>query len=198
MSADKKEQIFDEVTGVADTGHDYDGIRELDNNLPNWWLFVLFASIVFGFGYWIYYESFESTPKQADEYQAALRKTKKMNEAFIASRGAATDDVLIAFSKEADKVAEGKASYAQFCASCHAAEGQGLIGPNLTDSFWIHGSAPTEIHNIVANGVPSKGMPAWESVLGVAGTENVVAFLLTIQNTDKPGKAPEGEQVAAQ
>lgn len=198
MSAEKKAPLIDEVTGVADTGHDYDGIRELDNNLPNWWLFILYASIVFGFGYWVYYESFESTPKQMDEYAAELLATQRMNEAFIANRGAATDEMLVALSKEPGKVEEGRASYAQFCASCHAAGGEGLIGPNLTDAYWIHGSKPTEIHKIVASGVPSKGMPAWESVLGVDKTESVVAFLLTIKDTNKPGKAPEGEQIAAQ
>lgn len=196
--SEKQPPLIDPVTGVADTGHDYDGIRELDNHLPNWWLFTLFASIVFGFGYWIYYESLDATPKQADEYRAELAQTEAMKAAFIASRGAATDETLVAYAKDAAKVEEGRATYMTSCAACHMAGGEGLIGPNLTDSYWIHGGKPTEILKVVAQGVPSKGMPAWEENLGVAKTEAVVAYLLTIQNTNKPGKAPEGEQYAAQ
>lgn len=195
MSEQQQPPLIDAATGVADTGHDYDGIRELDNNLPNWWLFVLFATIVFGFGYYLYYESFDVTPGQMDEYAAELEEAKAMAAAFAASRGAATDEMLVEWSKDVTRLAEGKTAYGQFCASCHAASGEGLIGPNLTDAYWLHGAKPTEVLKVVSAGVPSKGMPAWETVLGLTATENVVAYLLTIQNTNKPGKEPQGVEV---
>lgn len=183
--------------GVPDTGHEYDGIRELDNNLPNWWLATLFVTIVFGFGYWMYYHAFDRTPGQMDEYRAELEAARVAQEAFAKTRGAPTDEMLAGFVHDTVKVEDGKAAFAQFCASCHAAQGQGLIGPNLTDAYWLHGAKPTEVLKTVGAGVPSKGMPAWEPVLGAVRTEHVVAYLLTIANTNVTGKEPQGEKVSA-
>lgn len=179
---------FDEL----DTGHDYDGIREHDNRLPNWWLTVLFLTVIFGYAYWVYYEMLDG-PDQWQSYEAQMEKVAAQAAERAALRGELSDEDLIALSQQPDKVASGSSAYAQQCLACHGAQGEGIIGPNLTDKFWIHGSSPTEIYAVVANGVPAKGMPAWEGMLGRDRTEEVVAFLLTLKGKNLEGRAPEGE-----
>lgn len=182
------------VPGVdEDTGHDYDGIREYDNRLPNWWLATLLLSVVFGYGYWTYYHVFTETPDQYALYEAEVARAAEVSAARAREKGALTDDALLAMTQVAATVEAGKATYAQMCASCHGIDGQGLVGPNLTDAYWLHGAEPTSIHKAVAEGITSKGMPAWGSVLGAAKVEQVVAYLLTIKGTNVAGKEPQGE-----
>lgn len=178
---------------APDTGHDYDGIREYDNRLPNWWLATLYASIVFAFGYWAYYHVLSMGPLQHEQYLAEMEQASKAAEAQNALRGAATDESLVALMSDGAAMEEAKAAFGQSCAACHAANGEGLIGPNLTDAYWIHGARPTDILEVIAHGVPAKGMPAWGDVLGRAKVEKLAAFVSTMEGKNLPGKAPEGE-----
>ena len=184
-------------TDPLDTGRDYDGIREHDNRLPNWWLFTLFGAIVFGFGYWTYYHMLKAGPSLKDEYRAELQVAAEKAEALAKARGAITDDVLIAMSSNPSTVEKGAAQFQKTCAACHGPTGAGLIGPNLTDDYWLHGAKPTEILKTVNGGVPDKGMPSWGPVLGQEGVESVVAFVLTIKGKHLQGKAPQGDLVTA-
>jgi cytochrome c oxidase cbb3-type subunit 3 len=111
----------------------------------------------------------------------------------MAARSPMSDESLIALSKDPAAVAEGKTVFLSTCAACHAQQGQGLVGPNLTDKFWIHGNAPKDLASTVINGWPEKGMPPWGKVLGEDKVRKVVAFVLTIKNTNVPGKAPQGD-----
>jgi mono/diheme cytochrome c family protein len=95
------------------------------------------------------------------------------------------------------KVGEGRQIFEQFCVACHGAGGEGSVGPNLTDPFWIHGWTPMQIHKTVTYGVPDKGMVAWAGQLGPARVQTVTAYVLTLKNTNRPGKAPQGEPEAA-
>jgi cytochrome c oxidase cbb3-type subunit 3 len=92
-------------------------------------------------------------------------------------------------------VATGPEIFMAQCFACHDAKGQGRegLGPNLTDKYWVHGGAPTDIHATVTNGVPTTGMPPWAPILGETAVNQVVAYILTIRNTDVPGKGPEGD-----
>jgi cytochrome c oxidase cbb3-type subunit 3 len=83
--------------------------------------------------------------------------------------------------------------YQQNCATCHGAEGQGLIGPNLTDNAWLQGGKPVDIHKTIAQGSVAKGMPAWERTLGVERVRAVTAYVLTFKGRNVPGKPPQGE-----
>lgn len=179
----------------ADTGHDYDGIRELDNRLPNWWLGTLFATIVFSVGYWVHYEIFDGAPTLHDEYLAELDEASERALAAAKARGGLDDTALVNLARESATLQQGQQAYAQFCASCHGDQGQGLVGPNLTDAYWLHGARPTEILKTVASGVTAKGMPAWEPVLGPSKVEAVTAYLLTMKGTNVPGREPQGEKV---
>jgi len=174
----------------TDTGHDYDGIRELDNRLPNWWLATLFATVVFGYGYWFYYHVLD---------RPGLVATLAAEEAAIARAQAdskpATDEMLIALSKDPETVGQGQALFKQQCVACHGDGGEGKIGPNLTDASWLHGGRPSQIHATVSSGVTAKGMPAWGPVLGAAKVRALAAYLETIKGANLPGKAPEGEKL---
>lgn len=170
--------------------HVYDGIEEQDNRLPNWWLGILFTTTVFGFGYWFYYHVAEVAPGPVGQYKLEMEALARKNPASLPL----SDDVLLALAKDGATAAEGQKVYAQNCAACHGQGGEGLIGPNLTDTFWLHGGKATAIHQTVASGVLEKGMPAWDKVLGAERVRNVTAYVLTLKGKNLTGpKGPQGE-----
>lgn len=178
-----------------DMGHDFDGIRELDNRLPNWWLATLYLSIVFSFGYWMYYHVLKAGPLQMEAYEMEMAKADEAAAALAELRGAATDESLLALTEDPQAISSGQEVFAQHCAACHGPQGEGTIGPNLTDPYWKHGGAPTEILQVVSIGVPAAGMPAWKPMLGAKKVEEVTAYLLTLKGKNLPGKGPEGELI---
>ncbi|XXF79914.1 cbb3-type cytochrome c oxidase N-terminal domain-containing protein [Myxococcaceae bacterium GXIMD 01537] len=170
--------------------HVYDDIVELDNNLPNWWLGILWGTIIFAVGYWMYYHVTGSGPDQLGEYKAEAAELARRS----AGSGPVTDDVLAALAQDADTTKNGQAAFQQNCAACHGAQGQGLIGPNLTDVYWMHGGKPVAIHKSIAEGVVAKGMPAWERTLGAERVRAITAYVLTLKGKNVPGgKAPQGD-----
>ncbi len=174
--------------------HQHDGIREYDNPLPNWWLAIFIGTIVFGYGYWMHFHVAGTGQGLIAEYQAA--------EAEAARRAAATrpltDEVLLALAKDPQTTASGEKVFAQNCVACHGAQGEGKIGPNLTDEFWIHGGKPTDIFGTVNKGWVDKGMPAWGPSLGAERVRAVVAFVLTRRGLNLPGKEPQGDRFGVQ
>lgn len=170
--------------------HVYDGIEEMDNKLPNWWLGLLWLTIGFAVVYWFYVQVSGRVPTQYDALIAQQEELK----AKAAHSNVVTDEALVALSKDVAAVAAGKQVFTTQCAACHGAQAQGVIGPNLTDEYWLHGGRPTQIHATVTNGVAAKGMPTWGPVLGPERIRDVVAYLLTIKNTHVPGKAPQGDR----
>lgn len=181
---------------ALDLGHEYDGIRELDNRLPNWWLMTLYGAIVFSVGYWLYFHTFGIGATQREELALEIAKAEAAAEAreqaLIAAGGGLTDETLASMVNDAGAVARGKEVFTQNCLACHGANGEGTVGPNLTDAYWINGHRPTQIHGIIADGKLDKGMPAWKSVLGSSRVRDVTAFVLSIRNTNAAGKAAEG------
>jgi cytochrome c oxidase cbb3-type subunit 3 len=174
--------------------HVYDGIEELDNQLPRWWVWTFLGSVIFATGYWIYYHNFDKGLLPSEEYA----KQKAVELAAEAERlkksGEVTPELLSTLSKDPKTVAQGKESFDQVCVTCHAEGGKGNIGPNLTDGSWLHGGDPVAIYKIVNEGFLAKQMPAWGKQLGEEKTRAVVAYVLTIKNTNVPGgKAPQGE-----
>jgi cytochrome c oxidase cbb3-type subunit 3 len=168
--------------------HTYDGIQEYDKRLPNWWLYTLYATIVFWVGYWSYYEWFRvgETGEQAVTSAMAKVEAARLSVAKIDDAG------LWQMSRNAEFVAAGKASYAANCAACHLvslrgkSESAAAIGPDLTDTKWIHGGKPTEIHALIDKGVLTKGMPAWGPVLGAKKITEVTAYLLSVHKEGDP------------
>ena len=173
-------------------GHDFDGIEEYDNRLPNWWLFILYGTIVFAFVYWLHFQTFGTGKNPVASYEAEeVRRT----EAELAKMGNqdVTDASLNMMASVPARAAEGRKVFEQFCVVCHNDQAQGNVGPNLTDNYWLHGGAPLQILHTVTNGVPEKGMVAWGNQLGPNRIQAVVAYVLSLRGKNVPGKAPQGD-----
>jgi len=175
--------------------HVYDGIEEEDNRLPNWWVAILLGTIVFSFGYWFVYETTQTLASPLVAYEAE-KSVIAAAQAKLAADMPMSNESLWAMTKDADIVAKGKQVFASICASCHANEGQGSIGPNLTDKYWIYGANPMDIIAAVTNGFADKGMEAWGQRLGPERVKQVTVFVLSLRNTNKPGKEPQGDIIA--
>jgi cytochrome c oxidase cbb3-type subunit 3 len=177
--------------------HDYDGIQEYDNRLPNWWLFILYGSIVFSLCYWLVFHTFHIGKLPRESYEREMVAAAEAQLAR-AAEGGTTNESLQLMSTIPDRIAAGKQIFVQYCSVCHLEDGSGSVGPNLTDDYWIHGAAPMDILGIVTNGVTAKGMAAWGNQLGPKRVENVVSYVLTLKGKNLPGKAPEGELITTE
>jgi cytochrome c oxidase cbb3-type subunit 3 len=175
--------------------HEYDGIIEQDNQLPRWWLYSLYATIVFSVGYWLHFQTFQSGTNPGDAYQEEMAKIAAAEAQKLKTQGAVTNQSLLTMSKDEHTVKQGREVFASTCVACHGPNGGGIIGPNLTDDTWIHGGAPEKIYATVKDGFLPKGMPAWGPQLGEERVRAVTAYVLTLKNTNVAGgKAPQGEK----
>lgn len=171
--------------------HVYDDIEEEDNHLPHWWLAILYGAIVFAFGYWFVYETTHAAPGPLASLRTEMAEAAKRR----AESGPISNESLAVLSRDAKTVAEGKQVFVSTCAPCHAPQGQGLVGPNLTDKFWLHGGAPVDIHKSITGGYPEKGMRPWGAVLGAARVRAVAAFVVSIKGQNLAGRPPQGTPV---
>lgn len=177
--------------------HNYDGIRELDNHLPPWWKWLFYITIVWGIVYLLVYHVFDALPLMYEEYDIVMEDARIARQAMMAESGNNIDENNVEFSDAPEVLASGKAIYDRVCAACHAPEGQGLIGPNFTDNYWIHGGSINDVFKTVKYGVPQKGMIAWQSQLTPVEMRDVSSYILTFVGTTPknppPPKAPEGQ-----
>lgn len=173
--------------------HEYDGIKENDNPLPMWWLWTFFGTIIFGFIYYIHF-GLHIGPNSDEELNLDLTEI-----ASLQKNAPSTFDEkkFLAISSDAAAIERGRVEYVAKCVSCHGDKGQGLIGPNLTDKFWIHGEGkPDALFAVIAKGVLEKGMPAWEAMLKPEQIFEVLGYILTLKGTNPPGAKPsEGIEV---
>ena len=176
--------------------HEYDGIQEFDNRLPNWWLWTLYGAIGFGLCYWLFFETWSWGSHPHENYDRKMAAAAQAQLARMEGQEL-SDEALLLMSAVPETAQRGGQVFAQFCVACHLADGSGSVGPNLTDGYWLHGSRPLEIHHTVTYGVPEKGMAAWANQLGPRRVQDVVAYVLTIRNTNRPGKAPQGDPEGA-
>jgi cytochrome c oxidase cbb3-type subunit 3 len=177
--------------------HSYDGIHEYDNPLPGWWRMTFWASIVFAAGYfvWFHVAGYGETPDQ--KYQAALadyRDKKGLREAADAAN--VNEELMARNAGDSNVLTHGAEIFASRCASCHTADGRGLIGPNLTDLFQLHGTSRMDIFNTVRAGVPGTAMPAWGEQMAASDVVSVASFVITLRGKNVAGgKAPQGQPV---
>ena len=181
------------------TEHVYDGIQENDYPLPRWWLVTFWITIVFGFLYWYYYHSTGKgllpRAEYAQAYSSYQENQKQAREKLAASGGASLSAEAIAREVADPKsVATGRQHYVTHCAACHGQSGEGLVGPNLTDQHWLTQPTPFKLYEIIAKGKLTKGMPAWEPVLGATKVREVLIYVFSIRNTQVTGKSPQGEK----
>ncbi|MEZ4909748.1 MAG: cbb3-type cytochrome c oxidase N-terminal domain-containing protein [Saprospiraceae bacterium] len=177
-----------------DLGHDYDGIRELDNSLPPWWVWLFYGTIFWGVGYIAYYHITGKGPNQKQEYIAAMEAAEEQKALFLSTQANAIDETNVTLISDEASLAAGKEIYVANCAVCHGQSGEGLVGPNMTDKYWIHGGSINDIFKTIKYGVPEKGMISWKSQLNPKAMQNVASYLLTFQGTNPANqKAAEGE-----
>ena len=174
--------------------HNYDGIKELDNSLPPWWVAMFYITIFLGVIFFAYYHVLGG-PSQADEYNAEMKVAEQAKAAFAATQANQIDEDNLEASTDPQDLAIGKTIYSTNCVACHLANGEGSVGPNLTDEFWIHGGGITNVYKTVKNGVPEKGMIAWSAQLKPADMYKVSSYILSLQGTNPPNaKAPQGDK----
>lgn len=178
MTNNKEEKLLD---------HNYDGIQELDNPLPKWWVNMFYLTIIFAAGYFTYY-----TFGYGNSIEASFQKdmaTLKPKTSQNASK--------ITFDTSPETIAAGKALFTAKCVTCHGAEGQGIIGPNLTDEYWVNGKGtPEDIFHVIKTGVPEKGMIAWESTLSDQDIAKITSYIKSIKDTHPANPKPaQGEHI---
>jgi cytochrome c oxidase cbb3-type subunit 3 len=174
--------------------HNYDGIKELDNSLPPWWVYMFYATIVFAVVYLVRFEVMDgATPEM--EYEAAVAEARIQVNKYKATSPDVFDVENVTLLTEASDIKRGKAVFNLNCASCHLADGGGAIGPNLTDEYWILGGGIKNVFNTVYNGGrDGKGMIAWNKTLKPEDIAKVSSYVLSLQGTTpEKAKAPEGE-----
>lgn len=175
--------------------HEYDGIQELDNNLPRWWVWLFNLSILFGVFYLLYYHVLGKGDLMAAEY---TQEMKVGNELKMAAMGKFESGIpaLQPATDPADLEA-GKKTFMTLCAPCHRPDAGGLVGPNLCDNYWIHGSNYADNVTTIWNGVPAKGMITWKNSLKPQQIQEVASYIFTLRGT-KPvnPKPPENTVVA--
>ena len=176
--------------------HDADGIRELDNNLPRWWVWLFNLTILFAIGYLGYYHVFHWGDLQGAQY---VRESKQGDAIKTAALKSFEDSLpTLTPSKDQTIIEHGHAIFLHNCAPCHRADGGGLVGPNLCDDYWIHGSNFVDNLRTIVNGVPGKGMLTWRGVLKPNEIYSVASFIYTLRGTHPPNpKPPENQAQAA-
>jgi len=188
------------ITESSDTegqlllNHDYDGIKELDNNLPPWWVYLFYASIVFGIVYMVRFEVLG-----ADNQEMELKKEVAQAKIDIAEYMKTAPDMMdektVTLLTDPGDLAAGKEIYTTNCAACHRADAGGQIGPNLTDDQWILGGGIKNVfHTLVKGGRDGKGMISWKGTLKPKEMQKVASYILSLKGSNPPdAKAPEGE-----
>lgn len=190
----KATPIEDEAKVLLD--HEYDGIKELDNRVPPWFNFLFYGTILFAVIYMINYHIIGSGNVQSDEYVNEV-KTANLEREILIRTGAFLNEETVTQLSDAGTLSEGKDIYIKNCASCHGQAGEGLVGPNLTDDFWVHGGGIKNIFKVIKYGVPAKGMISWESQIDPQKMQAVASYIISLHGTNPPnGKAPEGQKYA--
>ena len=173
--------------------HEYDGIQEYDNPMPRWWLLTFGGTVIFAGLYLLNIGPVGNGKGRVADYEASM---KAFDDAHPAAVGGPSIEKLMAMVKDHEAVDEGKDVFTKNCVACHGPDGGGLIGPNLTDNYWIHGAALDSVYLTVTNGVIEKGMPPWGKVLKPKDVERVVAYVTTLRGTHPANpKAPQGVPV---
>lgn len=176
--------------------HEYDGIEELNNPIPVWFNALFYSTVVFSVVYLLVYQVTGIGLNQDQEYEQEMAKAEVAKQEFLAQSANLFDENSIEVDETGTLAANGKALFTTNCAACHGATGEGTIGPNLTDRFWLHGGEIKDIFKTVKYGVPDKGMVPWEQTLTPAQIAEVSNFIITLRDT-KPAnpKGAEGAEV---
>jgi len=173
--------------------HEYDGIRELDNDLPGWWKWLFYLGIVFAIIYSIRLFVFRAPDLiQKDEYQHEMAEYSQSKSDM--NQQAAPFEVKLLTDEIS--LAKGQETWTKICSACHMLDGGGLVGPNMTDNYWIHGNTVQDLYKVVTNGVIQKGMLSYKDQLSDQRRLDVVSYVLVKLHGTTPAnpKAPQGKK----
>ncbi|MEM1219490.1 MAG: cbb3-type cytochrome c oxidase N-terminal domain-containing protein [Bacteroidota bacterium] len=174
--------------------HGFDGIYELDNSLPPWWVAMFYITIVLGVGYFGYYHVLGWGLSSAEEYALEMEEAEEAKAAFLENQADLVDETNVIALEDAQAISMGETVFKVNCAACHGQLGEGGVGPNLTDAYWIHGGDVKNIFKTIKYGVPEKGMIAWSTQLRPADIQRLSSYILTLQGTNPPNsKEPQGD-----
>lgn len=176
--------------------HKFDGIAELNNPTPAWFMVLFYGTIIFAICYLLTYHVFGFGKLQDEEYVAEIEQAADAKAAFLANpvnSASAVNENNIKQSKDAAVLKSGGALFATRCPPCHGDHGQGIVGPNLTDEFWLHGGKIKDVFKTIKYGVPDKGMISWEKSMSAQQISDIANYVLSLQGTKPAGaKAPQG------
>lgn len=173
--------------------HEYDGIREYDNPMPRWWLLTFAGTVVFSIVYLFNVGPVGNGKGRVADYEAEVAKYNALHPVTVS---VVSEEQLQSQRSNPAVIAEGEKVFAQSCASCHGASAGGLIGPNLTDEYWLHGGTLSQIHKTIAEGVLSKGMPPWAKLLKPEQVTAVAVYIASIAGTNPANaKPPQGSRI---
>ena len=184
------EKMKNETVTTTDVRpHEADGIQECDNPLPRWWVGLFIACVVYAFIYLVYFHVMDR-PDHLELYNVAMAERKALLAKESEGSGGEGLEARLASVEYAEA---GKEHFTTNCVVCHKENGEGSIGPNLTDNFWIHGGTAADIIRVLEEGVLEKGMPPWKDVLGRKKIEQLTALILTWRGKNLTGKAAQGD-----
>ena len=185
-----------EQEGELMLDHDYDGIKELDNVLPPWWVNLFYATIIFGVIYLVRFHVMDAYT-QAEEFEQEVQLANAELEKMKANspKEEITLDKVVMLTDEAS-LAKGKEIFTNACAACHKADGGGIVGPNLTDEYWINGGGIKNVFKLISEGSKNNpSMVAWNKTLESTDIQKVASYVLSLQGTKPAGAKPaEGEK----
>ena len=173
--------------------HDYDGIKELDNALPPWWKYGFIITIFIAVLYLLKYEIWHNGPNPTEEYNTEMTTAKDEVDAYLASMKNNVDEKTVTMA-DAAGIAAGQVSFAKTCVPCHGTKGEGGVGPNLTDDYWLHGGNVADLFKTIKYGYPDKGMQSWQATYSPIQIQELASYIKTLRGTNPPnGKAPQGD-----
>ena len=181
-----------EQESSVELDHVYDGIRELDNRLPPWWLYGFYATILFGVVYlWRYHVAY-SAPLSKEELEISIKSADAQVKAYLEKKGESIDENSVVALTDAQDIAEGKKIFTSSCAACHKEDGGGMVGPNLTDDYWMHGGDIKSIFKTIRYGI--NAMPQWQSTYSNKQIAQLASYVKSLHGTNPPGsKPPQGD-----
>jgi cytochrome c oxidase cbb3-type subunit 3 len=184
--AKEKEMLLEE---------DFDGIRELNNPTPGWFNVLFGGTIAFGIVYMAMYHVFQTADLQETEYVKEVAIAEVKQQEYLKKMAGSIDENSVKLMADKKSLESGTKLYTQYCAACHGTEGEGKVGPNLTDEYWLHGGSVADVFKTIKYGVPEKGMISWQKQLNPLQIQQVASYILSLQGT-KPAnpKEPQGEK----
>lgn len=176
-----------------DLGHDYDGIRELNNRLPPWWLYGFYCSILFAGVYLYRYHVAHSAPLPAEEYRIAVSEADARKADYLKKAANNVDENSVKLMTAKSDLDAGRTIFETTCFACHGKSGEGGVGPNLTDKYWLHGGTINEVFKTIKYGYAEKGMKSWKDDYSPVQIAQLASYIKSLGGTNPPNaKPPQG------